>query len=71
MDENAKISSPLEWRKYRSIPPKTGVAKVEMANTKTKTHTMMEGLPVIYTILSVNLIPIKEPRRDHKPIQTA
>ena len=53
------------------IPPKIGVLMVEMTKTATSIHTMMEGLPVIRTNLSVAIIPRMDPIRENREIHMA
>ena len=44
---------------------------VDMTKTKTSTQTMIEGLPVILTTLSVAAIPNTEPKSENIDIQRA
>ena len=63
--------SPSSCCFLRLMYPKIGVAIVEMMKTATRIQTMMEGLPVAATTLSVANIPPIEPSREKVEIQQA
>ena len=67
----AKMSVPSSLYDLSEKPPKMGVLMVEITKTKTSTQTMIDGLPVILTTLSVAIMPIIEPRRENVEIQHA